>query len=579
MDMKQKKQIAIISVIIIAVISGIIFSVKLLLGNTAKTDGPIYSTAKVTRGDIQVGVTAKGQLQATYGGGITVPVANVSSDAQVSFTIREVFVKEGDAVKQGQVLVALKSDDLDSKIETKRNELDSLLNELSEITGKPVSEVESINPAKGIVLTAPIDGRVTSLSVEDGSSLDVGANIASVVDDSKFKVKAKLLSEEAKLLKEGNKVKLSFPYFDGTIDGIVTSVNKNPIPDSSTSSSSIFGSYATGFVYIAYITANNPGLVQKGMDVSVGIPSSGNTVNYFKYFGTVEGFMNEEKIINRSESIVTDVYVYEYQTVKKGDPICQISGDDLQEKLSEKLRQIRELKNTISQLESQYQNLEIRSNMNGIISYIDAQPGRTVQQGEWLGDIYNTSQMLLWMQVDDIDVINVAVDAPVTVSVDALPGKTFKGKVKDVSSQRMGEEKSNASSKFDVTVEVAGGEGLRPGMQATAFVDAGKSKNALLVPVEALFEENGEQKVEVLVNGKPKTVIVKLGLISDKFAEVLSGLKEGDLVITGSNDDLLPSDHIKVDDSLVPSKQDSGSGNGGNDAGTEKQDDAETKDQ
>jgi hypothetical protein len=51
---------------------------------------------------------------------------------------------------------------------------------------------------------------------------------------------------------------------------------------------------------------------------------------------------------------------------------------------------------------------------------------------------------------------------------------------------------------------------------------------------------------------------VELGLMNDRFAEVKSGLAEGDLVITGSTADLLPSQTIKSD-SLLPG----GSGSGG----------------
>jgi HlyD family secretion protein len=55
-------------------------------------------------------------------------------------------------------------------------------------------------------------------------------------------------------------------------------------------------------------------------------------------------------------------------------------------------------------------------------------------------------------------------------------------------------------------------------------------------------------------DGTTKAVAVKLGLMNDRVAEVKSGLKESELVITGSSADLLPSQHIGTKDSIIPSK-------------------------
>ena len=103
-------------------------------------------------------------------------------------------------------------------------------------------------------------------------------------------------------------------------------------------------------------------------------------------------------------------------------------------------------------------------------------------------------------------------------------------------------------------------------MQAHAYIDAGSASNVLLIPVEAIFEEDGSPKVEILnKNGTTKVVSLKLGLMNDKVAEVKSGLNEGDLVITGSSADVLPSQHIGTKDSILPQNND-------------KKDDTETTD-
>ena len=202
--------------------------------------------------------------------------------------------------------------------------------------------------------------------------------------------------------------------------------------------------------------------------------------------------------------------------------------------------------------------------IDGVVAYINADYGRMLQPGEWLGHIYDTADMRMWCTIDDVDVVLVRQGAPVRVTVDALPGKVFEGEVNRLST--MGRDRDGIT-RFEVDIEVKGGPDLRPGMQAKAYIDAGRAENVLLVSLEAIFEEDGQPKVEVLQeDGTVKVVPVKLGLMNDRVAEVKEGLEEGQLVITGSSADILPSQRIQSKDSLLPEKpeeeQNSGGGEG-----------------
>jgi RND family efflux transporter MFP subunit len=290
------------------------------------------------------------------------------------------------------------------------------------------------------------------------------------------------------------------------------------------------------------------------MEVNVGLPADEDNMyaNYFANKAVVESYIQEEKLINRAEAIVTEVNVYDMEEVKKGDPILSMSGTDVQETLQDLMEEIRELKVDLRNLQNQFDQLEITATMDGVVASINREEGETVRAGEWIGDIYNTTEMMLWAQVDDIDIVNVKQDAPVRVTVDAVPGETYEGKVTHVSP--MG-EKINNITRFSINMSIKGGPQLRPGMQANGFIDAGSAENVLLIPLEAIFEEDGKTMVEVLdENGAVRMVNVRLGLMNDRYAEVTDGLEEGDLVITGSSADLLPSQQIKATDTLLPEK-------------------------
>ena len=236
-----------------------------------------------------------------------------------------------------------------------------------------------------------------------------------------------------------------------------------------------------------------------------------------------------------------------------------MAGSDIQEAIQGKINEIRELRNTIADLNVQVGQLEIKAPMDGIVAALNKQVGDSSSPGEWIGYLYTVSDMRMWTEVDDIDILLVKQGAPVNVTVDAIPGEIFEGTVENVST--MGNQ-VNGMSKFGVEMSVKGNSGLRPGMQAKAFIDAGSSEDVLLIPLEAIFEEDNKSMVEVLgTDGIIKLMPVKLGLMNDRYAEVESGLEEGDLVVTGSTADLLPSQHIKSENGILPEQSQDDGGN------------------
>jgi len=528
-----------------------------------QAQGPVYSTKPVVRGDISIGVDATGTLNPSRSGSIQAPGGYMDpSTASITYYIKEYLAEEGDEVKQGQIIARLESPDLENQIDTLRDSLEDSKRYLSDLTGIPVEHLDIINPAQGVTLRAPIDGRVIGLSVKEGDEVKQGQIIARIVDDSRFKIEAKLNPNEYQMIKLGQKLALRFNIFDGVYEGEITDVNPNPVPDGDSNSP------GRGFVYWITVEGNNPGLVGPGAEVYLGLPSPDNDntkVLWFANSATVDSYAKEERVLSTVEALATEVHTKEMAKVKKGDPLISLSGADVQLLIQEKLDEIRDKEAQIMQLISKSGQTDIKASMDGILAHWDRQPGERVSPGEWMGYIYNTKDMSMWIEVDDVDVLLVQQGAPVKITVDALPNETFQGEVMQVAT--MGQDR-NGIPRFGVDIKVIGGPKLRPGMQAKAHIDAGSAKDVLLVPLEAIFEEDGSAKVEILnEDGTTKVVTVELGLMNDRVAEVKSGVNEGDLVITGSSADILPSQHIGSKDSLIPSDSDGGSGNENNKGG------------
>lgn len=554
-----QRMIMIILILVIVIGGGFYAYQELMPPPVEETQGPVYATKEVVRGDISVGVETIGELQPSNSGGLRIPGNRNDPNGSFSALIEEYLVEEGEEVKQGQVVAKLSSPDLLTKIESKEQELLTAKEDLARMVGVPVEEVDNVNPSEGITISAPIEGIITDLDIEEGTELKQGT-IARIVDNSRYEVEAKLFEPEYKKVKEGQKVVLRFPYFDGQYEGVITKVNPNRIPFTTKE-----GEFAQSFVYVVTIEGENMGLVQRDMEVRVGMRDENNSlfIHNFANMAKVKGFLKEEKVINTfKEAVVTELHVDEMAFIKKGDPIVTMAGTDTQTEIQEKINDIRKISTELRELKAKLDQLEVVAPMDGIVARFHRPVGESVNSGDWIGHLYTVSDMRMWTQVDDIDVLYVKQGAPVKVTVDALVGKSFEGVVENVST--MGESE-NGVSKFRVEIKVTGSSELRPGMQAKAFIDAGSSEDTLLVPLEAIFEEENQSMVEVLNDDgvTTKIVPVKLGLMNDRFAEIKSGLEEGDKVVVGSSDDLLPSQHIKSEGGLLPDKSDGGDGNSG----------------
>jgi HlyD family secretion protein len=118
----------------------------------------------------------------------------------------------------------------------------------------------------------------------------------------------------------------------------------------------------------------------------------------------------------------------------------------------------------------------------------------------------------------------------VDITVDAYPDELFQGTVARIDPEAVVNQNVTTIA---VTVNVDTPDArLKPGMNVTCDFITAKRDNVLLVANEAIKEGNSGSTVQVMENGVPVTRKVEIGLMGTDKAEVLSGLKEGDVVVT-----------------------------------------------
>ncbi|HPW99643.1 MAG TPA: efflux RND transporter periplasmic adaptor subunit [Sedimentibacter sp.] len=567
-----KKFISIGIVIGLVFLGGYLTAKWMIPDDSEASAGPRYSTKAVERGDIKQGVSISGQLSGNWGGSITAP--KPEGIGEVTYTVEEVFVEPNQMIKKGDNLIRLSASNLGDiltgftdQIQAKQEDIQGKMSNLEKILNQDISNINQVNAYDGIVFRAPIRGRITELNVEEGEKVD-NFNIATIVDDSMVKIPFKVNTYEYGNLKEGQKVLLQYRRttehgsqlaFEGFYPGTITKLNKNKVPNGMT------------YVHNGTIEADNPGLVQPGMTVTIYTENNGNPVTAFSYPGEVESFVNEKKITysyipggDSSNVIASEVFVSTNEFVEEGDLLVRIAGSDVTQIIQQEVDAI---SNAYDEINSIYKKIDKVSELtgkmmvtaptDGMVAYVNYRQGDQITANEnsdqWalmLMDVYNTDEMFIYTTVSDLDVMYVAQDAPVTVTVDALPGETFQGKVMRLDSYT---DYGTGKTIYNVQIQVEGREGLRPGMNTNCFVDSGESLDTLLVPIEAVFEEDGKQKVEILTGENQVEIVeIETGLMNDMYVEVLSGLEEGQLVVTGSTKDLMPSQSIPGNDSILP---------------------------
>lgn len=230
--------------------------------------------------------------------------------------------------------------------------------------------------------------------------------------------------------------------------------------------------------------------------------------------------------------------------------------------------------------------------LDGVVTNLPVRVGETVVPGvqnssaSTIMTIADMSIITAEVKVDENDIVNVKLNQPAEVSIDAIPNKTFKGSVIEIGdtalvrSTGLAASQSTTSSQeakdFKVVVALDIPQDIvRPGLSCTAKITTATRAHALAIPIQALtsrqkgdllpkkpgvppptdpatIKANKEDVQGVFVVQGEKAVFkpVETGITGATDIEVLSGLSEGDQIVTGSYKvirTLRPDTKIKVD--------------------------------
>ena len=221
------------------------------------------------------------------------------------------------------------------------------------------------------------------------------------------------------------------------------------------------------------------------------------------------------------------------------------------------------------------------SPINGIVTRRNIEEGETVVTGTMnnagtvLLTIADLSVIETQIEVDETDIPFIQIGQPAKITIDAIPNRTFSGKVTEVGNspiQATGTAQTGRATNFLVVVTIDGEvPNVRPGFTCTAVITTATRQKSVGAPIQAMAVRElvvdaqgkivpppprpegtsttnpaaapvelapGQSRKEfegvfVMRAGRAAFVPVKIGIAGEKYFEVVDGLKEGDQVITG----------------------------------------------
>jgi membrane fusion protein, multidrug efflux system len=185
-------------------------------------------------------------------------------------------------------------------------------------------------------------------------------------------------------------------------------------------------------------------------------------------------------------------------------------------------------------------NTVIVSPVNGFVARRSADPGAFVSQNAPIADVVDIGRVRLVVNIVERDLRQIAAGDEALVQVDAYPGENFTGRI-----ARVAPVLDPATRTAPIEIEIPNSDfRLKPGMYARVGITTGRSKDALVVPVNAVIDLGGRRGVFIPLNNQAVFRSVQIGSEQRNFIEILGGLSEGDRVITTGAGSLRDGDSI-----------------------------------
>ena len=492
--------------IIIGVSAAVLITIIIIASVFAtRKDSPEVTVVKVeTRRELRSNVTASGEIR---------PIQFMNLTSEVQGRIEEITVKEGDAVKQGQMLVRLDPDQLESNTDAQIAALQASQNETQVSRSQVTAAQNQYSQAQqGLIATqAQVD---TALQQVASARQQV---VAAQTDVDRAQVDLNTANRELNRTTE--------------------------LVESGVESRSVFDA-AKDRVETAKVALRNAQARLKSQQLAV---------------KEAEARVNESRARAKQQEVAV-------RDAKRAVDTANFSADASLSRVNQATAVLRGQRN-------QRDKTVVTAPINGIIAEIPSKVGTFAVAGlstTALMTIADMSTVNVEVKVDETEIDKVEVGQPVKVKVDAFGEQEIVGEVRQKTPLAVGKSQTSGglsvninvqeAKEFRVVVELKNlteefRSSLRPGMSATAVITTKTAENVIAIPLQAVIEKKPDASpsptlqgdspaapvekpkpikgVYVLDGNKAKFVEVETGITGESDIQIVAGLSEGQEVITG----------------------------------------------
>jgi RND family efflux transporter MFP subunit len=499
----------IISIIILA---GILYAGYWIYGNITSTTGETqYVTTTVQKGTIISSITASGQVESSN---------QINLTAKVSGTITYVGVKAGDKVTKGKTLFSIDNSDAEKTIRDAKISLQSAnlalqklqIQNSSDNTNASLTKAYSdgFNAVSTTFLDLPstlngIQNLLAQGNLSDNAARNSGKTATAYRDTTET---AYYTAQTAYNKNNADFNMLDYNSKQSDIDALIsetydtTQLLSNAIKDFND--------------YINYLVEN-----------------TGRPSDFTSAQSTLSGYTNT---INGHSSALLAAEA-SIQSYKDSIPNNNI---DMQNALIT----VTQKQNALDDAEQALADYYVSAPFDGIIASVTAKVGDTASGT--LGSII-TNQEVATLSMNEVDVAKIKLGEKVTVTFDAITDLSMTGTVAEIDT--IG---TVSSGVVTYTVKIAfdtENDSVKPGMSVSASIITDSKTDTLIVPSSAIKTQGTTKYVQIFATPlatpttgskgtpskiAPDKVTVEVGISNDTNTEIISGLKEGDQIVSST---------------------------------------------
>jgi len=203
---------------------------------------------------------------------------------------------------------------------------------------------------------------------------------------------------------------------------------------------------------------------------------------------------------------------------------------------------VKNAENQVAQARKRVSDATIKAPISGVINRKYIEVGSFVGGGSQLFDIVDVSSLKLKVTANERQVTQLAVGTTVKVTVPAFADEVFTGKVSFIA------PKADNSMNYPIEIKLDNSKSskIKAGMFATATFEFGEQTPIITVPRSSFIGSVNSKKLYVLENGKAVLREVAPGMVFGDQVEILGGLKEGEVVITSGQINLVDGSAVEV---------------------------------